>query len=72
MVIDTTAVMMVARLMELAARTAPKAKGVDTILTRILTGKKIQALAGHLADTGEKRKIGFFIRDAKNITDCDA
>jgi uncharacterized ferredoxin-like protein len=72
MVVHTTAVMMVARLMELAARTAPKAKGVDTILTRILTGKEIQDLAGHLADTGEKRKIGFFIRDAKNIAACDA
>ena len=36
--------MMVVQLMELAARTAPKAKGVNTIFTRILTGKKIQAL----------------------------
>ncbi len=43
MVINRTAVMMVTQLMELAARTAPKAKGVDTIFTRILTGKKIQA-----------------------------
>ena len=46
--------MMVSRLMEPAARTAPRAKGVDTILTRILTGKEIQALAGHLAAAGEK------------------
>jgi uncharacterized ferredoxin-like protein len=72
MAVDTTAVMMVARLMELAARTAPKAKGVDTILTRILTGKEIQDLAGHLTDTGERREIGFFIRDARNIAACDA
>lgn len=72
MAVDSTAVMTVAGLMELAARTAPKAKGVDTIFTRILTGKEIQALAGHLADAGEKRKISFFIRDAKNIAACDA
>ena len=72
MAVDITAVMTVAGLMELAARTAPKAKGVDTVFTRILTGKEIQALAGHLADAGEKRKIGFFIRDAKNIAACDA
>jgi len=72
MTVDRTAVITVAGLMELAARTAPKAKGVDTILVRILTGKEIQALADHLADTGEKRKTGFFVRDAKNIAACDA
>jgi len=72
MAVDATAVMTVARLMELAARTAPKAKGVDTILTRILTGKDIVVLADHLADAGKKRTIGFFIRDAKNIAACDA
>ncbi len=72
MTIDLTAVMVVAGLMELAARTAPKAKGVDTILVRILTGNEIQTLADRLADTGEKRKTGFFVRDAKNIAACDA
>ena len=72
MVIDTTAVGVVARLMELAARTAPKVKGVDTILTRILIGKEVQDLAGHLADAGERRNIGFFIRDATNIAVSDA
>lgn len=68
----TTAVIAVAGLMELAARTAPKAKGVDTILVRILTGKEIQVLADRLAEAGERRNIGFFIRDAKNIAVCDA
>jgi uncharacterized ferredoxin-like protein len=72
MTIDTTAVITVARLMELAARTAPKARGVDTILVRILTGKDIQTLADHLAETGKRRKIGFFVRDAENIAACDA
>jgi uncharacterized ferredoxin-like protein len=58
--------------MELAARTAPKAKGVDTILVRILTGNEILTLADRLAATGERRKTGFFVRDAKNIAACDA
>ena len=71
MTVDTTAVITVARLMELAARTAPKARGVDTILVRILTGNDIQTLADHLAKTGKRRKIGFFVRDAKNIAACD-
>jgi len=72
MTVDTTAVMTVAGLMELAARTAPKVKGVDTILVRILTGNEIQTLADRLAETGERRKTGFFVRDAKNIAACDA
>jgi len=72
MTTDSTAVMTVAGLMELAARTAPKAKGVDTILVRILTGKEIRSLADRLTDAGEKRKIGFFVRDARNIAVCDA
>ena len=72
MTVDTTAVITVAGLMELAARTAPKAKGVDTILVRILTGNEIQTLADRLAATGERRKTGFFVRDAKNIAACDA
>ncbi len=72
MTVDTTAVITVAGLMELAARTALKAKGVDTILVRILTGNEILTLADRLAATGERRKTGFFVRDAKNIAAWDA
>ena len=42
--------------MELVARTSPKARGVDTFLTRTLTGTKIQALADHLAESGFTEK----------------
>ena len=42
--------MLVAGLIEPAARTAPKAKGVDTNVTRILTGPEKQALADHLTE----------------------
>lgn len=63
---------MVADLMVLAARTAPKAKGVDTIHTRVLTREETMSVANHLREKGEKRTIGFFIRDAKNIAACDA
>jgi uncharacterized ferredoxin-like protein len=72
MTVSKRAVITVAGLMELVARTAPKARGVDTILVRILTGKERQTLADHLAELGERRKIGFFVRDAKNIAACDA
>lgn len=64
---EKTAVTTVAGLMALAARTAPKGKGVDTIIIRVLTGKEIPSLATRLSEPGEKHDIGFFLRDAKNI-----
>ncbi|MHB8164908.1 MAG: ferredoxin domain-containing protein [Methanoregula sp.] len=69
---EKTALTTVASLMALAARTAPKGKGVDTIIIRVLTGKEISALATRLSDLGETQGIGFFLRDAKNISACDA
>ena len=69
---EKTAVVTVAGLMALAARTAPKGKGVDTIIIRVLTGKEVPALAARLTELGEKHGIGFFLRDAKNIAASDA
>lgn len=69
---EKSAVTTVANLMALAARTAPKGKGVDTIIIRILTGKEVSALATRLLELGEKHGIGFFLRDAKNISASDA
>ncbi len=68
---EKNAVATVAELMVLAARTAPKGKGVDTILCRVLTGKEIGAVAKRLAELGEARSIGFFLRDSKNIAGSD-
>jgi uncharacterized ferredoxin-like protein len=69
---EKNAVKTVASLMALAARTAPKGKGVDTICIRVLTGKEVTALATRLSELGEVHGIGFFLRDAKNISACDA
>ena len=69
---EKTAVTTVANIMALAARTAPKGKGVDTIIIRVLTGKELSTLATRLSELGEKHSIGFFLRDAKNITASDA
>jgi len=69
---EKTAVTTVASLMALAARTAPKGKGVDTIIIRVLTGKELSTLATRLSELGEKHGIGFFLRDSKNITASDA
>jgi uncharacterized ferredoxin-like protein len=72
MTVERTAVETVADLMVLAARTAPKAKGIDTILVRVLTTKETRSVSNHLHKLGEKRTLGFFLRDAKNIAACDA
>jgi uncharacterized ferredoxin-like protein len=71
MSIEKTAVTTVAGLMALAARTAPKGKGVDTILVRVLKDTEQKKLAARLARLGKERGIGFFLRDAKNLTAAD-
>jgi uncharacterized ferredoxin-like protein len=69
---EQNAVMTVADLMALAARTAPKGKGVDTLEIRVLATKECKKLAKQLEKLGSERNIGFFLRDAKNIAASDA
>jgi uncharacterized ferredoxin-like protein len=69
---EQNAVMTVAELMALAARTAPKGKGTDTIEITILAKKELKSYAARLEKMGVERNIGFFIRDAKNIAAADA
>jgi len=72
MTAENDAVLTVAGLMTLAARTAPKGKGIDTIVIKVLSGKDVKKLASHLRALGKKREIGFFQRDAGNIEQSDA
>jgi uncharacterized ferredoxin-like protein len=72
MTVEQDAVTNVAGLMALAARTAPKAKGTDTITTKVLDKKGILRLAARLEALGKEQGIGFFLRDAKNIAAGDA
>jgi len=69
---EESAVVVVARLMELAARTAPKGKGTDVLVTRILTGDELGTLAGAMREFGEQKGYSFFLRDAANIEESDA
>lgn len=69
---EMNALTTVAGLMALAARTAPKGKGIDTILIRVLDKTGTSELATRLAELGEKQNIGFFLRDAKNLSASDA
>jgi len=61
-----------ARLMLIAARTAPKAAGMDDILTCIVYDKEKEAIAEMMEKIAEERKIEGFKRDAKNVRDSEA
>ncbi len=57
----------VAKKMIIAARTAPKARGVNTIAMSVLTGSDIQALAKVMQNIGEEENNHIFERDASNV-----
>jgi len=71
MTAEENAVYTVAELMALSARTAPKAKGTDAIVVRIVTGDDLFTLAGMMREYGEDIGFGFFSRDAENIEASD-
>lgn len=62
----------VAKLMLVAARTAPKTAGMDDILTCIVYYKEKDAIAEMMEKIAEERKIEGFKRDAKNVRDSEA
>ena len=72
MFFESDAVEMVAQLMALSARTAPKAKGTDVIKTLIVTSEEMERLAGAMREYGERHNVGFFLRDAGNVAASDA
>jgi len=66
------AVEMVAELMALSARTAPKGRGQDSIVIRVLSGKELKDLAAEMRKIGEAQGLKFFLRDAANLEKSDA
>lgn len=60
------------KLMLIAARTAPKAGGIDDVLTMIVSGDEKNTIASKMEEIAEKRKIEGFKRDAKNVRDSEA
>jgi uncharacterized ferredoxin-like protein len=64
------AAMQVAELMSAAARTAPKACGVDLIETMVLDGEDKDRLTAAMRQIGKDNDRPFFIRDAGNVDVC--
>ncbi len=57
----------VAKKMLTAAHTAPKARGINCLVTAIVTDRDLQQLAQKMKEIGEKEDNHIFIRDAVNV-----
>ena len=68
----TAAVIHVAEMMILAARTAPKTKGEDFIKTQIITGDKLRKLSIAMINFGQEKNKGNFDRDGANVAASSA
>ncbi|MCQ6962018.1 ferredoxin domain-containing protein [Methanolobus chelungpuianus] len=55
-----------------AARTAPKGKGIDDIVTCLLDHDDQEELANRMEELSDIKGLKFLLRDAKNIRDSDA
>ncbi len=62
----------VAELMCVAARTAPKGRGTDMLVTAVVSGESITKLQEEMHRIAEAKGADFFARDAKNLdyVDC--
>ena len=63
-----------AGLIEIAAVTAPKGKGVDDIVTKTIFkgSKEHKELVEKMKVYGDKKGLKFFQRDSKNVSESDA
>ena len=64
---DIEAIRTAAGLMALSVRTAPKSRGEDFVLTKIVEGDDIERLADGMELYGEKTSKANFDRDARNL-----
>jgi uncharacterized ferredoxin-like protein len=69
---EQAAVMETANRMCAAARTAPKARGIDHIATMVVTGDEKDALANEMDRLSAELGAPSFARDAKNVRDSQA
>ena len=55
-----------------AARTAPKTRGMDGLVTCVVTGEDKDRLAAHMRELAGRLDYAFFARDADNVDYADA
>lgn len=61
-----------ARQVMIAARTAPKGKGVDIVEICLVTGDEIKQLSDMMRVVQQENGFNFFLRDADNILQAEA
>lgn len=66
------AIFLAVSLMAISARTAPKGKGKDSLMTLIVKKEDLPLLYREMDQFGQDHAQPFFIRDAKNIAASDA
>jgi uncharacterized ferredoxin-like protein len=69
---EREAVLEAAKLMAVAARTAPKTAGVDDVVSLIVYGTEKNAIASKMEEIAAERGLEGFRRDAKNLIDSEA
>lgn len=70
--IRTETIYNVAKQMATAARTAPKARGIDNLVIAIADKKEIEKISETMKDiAGQQEASSFFLRDANNILKAD-
>jgi uncharacterized ferredoxin-like protein len=69
---EREAVQTVAHLMALSARTAPKARGMDNLVIRVVKPEDLALLVHEMRRIGEANERGFFLRDAGTLQMSDA
>ncbi|MDV0443313.1 ferredoxin domain-containing protein [Methanorbis rubei] len=71
MISEIDTVEIVAGLMMVAARTAPKAMAVDSIVTKIVAGKELESFAKKMDEIGEQTGMTFFNTNANHLRAAD-
>lgn len=64
---ESNAIRQVANLMCAGARTAPKGRGIDNLVTAIVDGEEKNAIARKMFELGKEKDVQSFIRDATGI-----
>lgn len=64
---DGQGILFAARMICAAARTAPKGKGADLLLTAVVTGAHKSRLSRRMRRIAKRDKLDFFKRDADGV-----
>jgi len=70
-IVEKEALNYVSSLMLTAARTAPKARGIDNIVTVLISGKELKMLIKKMLSLGKKTQRQAFFVNSESLKSCD-